>query len=142
MKFNLIEHDAVLHLYFFTVQGGMTTVEIAEDVKAVMAYNDAGAIEQLRKEYPAGTVISARVRAKLDVKRIVDALNLPDDFSAVPMPVTLPPSSPPKEKTAKDFVFGMMLVADSFVSDADDREALKRIISKIDYGNEASTEAP
>ena len=140
-KLNLKNERGDLKVYVYTVQLGATMVEVAEDVKAVMAYDDPGALDLLRKDYVAGTQISVRQRAKVEVRLILEKVHLP---AAVPPLVLVAPAEitePPKEKTAKDFVYGMMLLAEEFVENPRDKAALKRIISKIEYGNEAISTA-
>src|SRR3990167_200412 len=122
-----------LKIYFFTVQGGPVMVEFPEDFKAVMAYNDKGAVDMIRKDYPAGVIITARKRGEVPIKRVIDAVNLqptvPQDLK---IHVTPPP---PREKTVQDFVYGMMLISDKFIINKRDQASLKRIMEKIMKGN-------
>ena len=128
-KMNIEKNSNTLKVYMFTVQGGPVAVHLAEDFKAIMAYTDEEAINMVRKDYPAGIVITIKERARVEVKKIVDAINLqplsPQDLKIV---VTPPPT---REKTMQDFVYGMMLVADKFVTNKRDQASLKRIINKI-----------
>lgn len=128
-KMEINKNAEELKVYMFTVQGGPVTLEVAEDFKAVMAYNDLDAINMVRKDYPAGVVISMKERARVEVRKIIDAVNLqptvPQDLGAT----IAPPAS--KEKTAQDFVYGMMLVVDKYVVSKREQATMKRILSKI-----------
>lgn len=136
-----------LKLFVFTVQGGPMLIEIAEDLKIVMALDEQAAFNMVRRDYPLGSIISVKKRGQLELKKIADALlgmnvNVPtsvevdDRKTTITGPLgTLPseavqlPSTP--EKTVQDFIYGMMLIADKFVEDKRDRASLKRIINKI-----------
>ena len=138
-KINIEKDSNALKVYMFTVQGGPVAVHLAEDFKVIMAYTDEEAINMVRKDYPAGIVITIKERARVEVKKIVDAINLqplaPQDLKVV---VTPPPA---REKTMQDFVYGMMLVADKFVENERDRASLKRIIGKIKIDEDKTTPA-
>ena len=127
-----------LKLYFATVQGGAQSIEVAEDVKAVMAYDDNTALELIRKDYPAGVAITVRKRAIMHVSEILGKVKVPehpvDATSILPALLEVPP---PKKKTVKDFVYGMMLLAEEYVTNPRDKASIKRIISKLEYGDEA-----
>ena len=130
-----------LKIYFATVQGGAQSIEVAEDVKAVMAYDDNGALELIRKDYPAGVSITVRKRAQVDVSQIIGKVRLPevpvDASSILPALLDVPPPPPPRKKTVKDFVYGMMLLSEEYVTNPRDKATIKRIISKLEYGDEA-----
>ena len=117
-----------LKLYMFTVQGGPIKIDLPEDFKAVMAYNDTDALNMVRKDYPAGLQLFVKKRAQVEVKKIVDVVNLQTTPQDLKIYVTPPV---PREKTMQDFVYGMMLIADKFVTDKRDQASLKRIINKI-----------
>ncbi len=132
---NIEQDNQELKLYFFTVQGGTVQLNppVPEDFKAVMAYNDQGAIEMVRKDYPAGFSIVVNKRAQVEVKKIVDVVNIqPSAVAITPQNVQImvtPPEA--REKNAQDFICGMMLVADKFVENKRDQTSLKRIINKV-----------
>jgi len=128
-----MEKDSVgLQLYMFTVQQGGIAVEVAEDFKAIMAYSDIEAFDKVRKDYAVGQQISIRQRAKVLVRKIVDSVNIETstswDFRDFKINVE---ATPLKEKTAQDFICGLMLIADKFVIDKRDQASIKRIINKI-----------
>ena len=126
---NIEKEAQELKLYLFTVQGGPIKIDLPEDFKAVMAYNDNDALNMVRKDYPVGLPLFVKKRAQVEVRKIIDVVNLQP---AVPQDLKIyvtPPVS--REKTVQDFIHGMMLISDKFVSDKRDRTALKRIIKKI-----------
>ena len=126
-KFNIEQNNEELKVYMYTIQGGPVQVEFPEDFKAVLAYNDQGAIEQIRKDYPVSTVIHVKKRAQVEVNKILNAVNLP-----LSKPVEIISLAPPtKEKTIKDFIYGLMLISDKYVENKRDQASLKRIINKI-----------
>ena len=126
-KFNIEQNNEELKVYMFTIQGGPVQMEFPEDFKAVLAYNDQGAIEQVRKDYPISTVIHVKKRAQVEVNKILNAINLP-----LSKPIEIVSLAPPtKEKTIKDFIYGLMLISDKYVENKRDQASLKRIIAKI-----------
>lgn len=128
-KFNIEKDAQELKIFMFTIQSGPIKIDLPEDFKAIMAYNDGDAMNQVLKEYPPGLQLFIRKKAQVEVRKIVDAVNL---LPTTPQNVQLtvaPPES--KEKTAQQFVRGLMLVADKFVTNARDRASLKRILGKI-----------
>lgn len=128
-KFNIQLLNEELKIYMFTVQGGVVQMSVPEDFKAVLAYNDKGAIEMIRKDYPAGVPITVNKRAEVPVRKIVDAVNLqPTVPTNIAMDVP-PPST--KEKTSAEFVYSLMLVVDKFVELPRDKATMKRILNKI-----------
>ena len=50
-KLELEKENEELKIYMFTVQKGALNVEVEEDFKVVMAYNDNGAAVQVLKDY-------------------------------------------------------------------------------------------
>ena len=129
-KFNIEQNNEKLQVYMFTIQGGPLQIELAEDFKAVLAYNDQGAIDQIRKDYPTSVTIHLKKRAQVEVKRIMDAVNLPTPV--IPQEIKiLPELKPSKEKNIKDFIYGMLYIADNYVENKRDQASLRRIISKI-----------
>src|SRR3990167_112716 len=110
-KFNIEQNNEELKVYMFTIQGGAVQIEFTEDFKAVLAYNDQGAFEQVRKDYPVTTVIHVKKRAQVEVNKILNAVNLP--LSKPIEIISLP--APTKEKSIKDFIYGMMLISDKYV---------------------------
>ena len=133
-KFNIEQNNEELKVYMFTIQGGPVQIEFPEDFKAVLAYNDQGAFEQVRKDYPVTTVIHVKKRAQVEVNKILNAVNLP--LSKPIEIISLP--APTKEKSIKDFIYGLMLISDKYVENKRDQVSLKRIINKIKI-NEAQT---
>ena len=130
-KFDLTHGNSDLKAYFFTVQDGPLQLEVAEDFKVVIAYNDQGAFEHVRMYYPKGKVISVRKRGEMPIKNIIDHINLwPTRPYARPIEV-INKKEPQKEKSAEQFIQGLMLVADKFVTEKRDQASLKRIIGKI-----------
>lgn len=128
-KLNISIANEELKIYMFTVQGGVVQFAVPEDFKAVLAYNDKGAIEMIRKDYPAGLPISLNKRAEVPIRKIVDAINLQPD---TPMNVLLDTPPPPtKERSSAEFVYGMMLIADKFVENERDKASIKCILGKI-----------
>ena len=126
-KFNIEQNNEELKVYMFTIQGGPVQMEFPEDFKAVLAYNDQGAIEQVRKDYPISTVIHVKKRAQVEVNKILNAINLP-----LSKPIEIVSLAPPmKEKSIKDFVYGMLLISDKYVENKRDQASLKRIVNKI-----------
>lgn len=129
LKFDIQREKQDLKIFFFTVQEGTVSVEFPEDFKVVMAYNDKDAINNIRKDYPIGLVIAARKRGEISVKKIFDSINfnieVPQDMKMLVTP------SMPQKKNVKDFVYGMMLIADKFIINKRDQASLKRIIKKI-----------
>ena len=126
-KFNIEQNNEELKIYMYTIQGGPVQIEFPEDFKAVLAYNDQGAIDQVRKDYPTTTVIHLKKRAQVEVNKILNAINLP-----LSKPIEIVSLAPPtKEKTIKDFIYGLMLISDKYVENKRDQASLKRIIAKI-----------
>ena len=130
-KFNIEQNNEELKVYMFTIQGGPVQVEFPEDFKAVLAYNDQGALEQVRKDYPASTVINIKKRAQVEVNKILNAVNLP--LSKPVEIISLP--APAKEKSIKDFIYGLMLISNEYITIKRDKIALDKIISRIQYAN-------
>ena len=130
IKFNINQNNEELKVYMFTIQGGPLQVELAEDFKAVLAYNDQGAIDQVRKDYPMNVTIHLKKRAQVDVKKIMDAVNMPAPVMPQEIKI-LPEPKVSKEKTVKDFVYGMLMIADRYVESPRDQASLRRIINKI-----------
>jgi len=126
-KMNLQKDIEELKLYMFTVQSGPIKIDLPEDFKAIMAYNDAEALNIIRKDYAINHQLFIKKRAQVEVKKIIDVVNLqiPQDFKIQ----VVPPE--PREKTATDFIYNMMFIADKFVTNKRDQASLKRIISKI-----------
>lgn len=133
-KFNINQDNQELKVYMYTIQGGPIQIELAEDFKAVLAYNDQGAIEQVRKDYPMNVTIHLKKRAQVDVKKIMDVINLPTPVMPQEIKI-LPETKPTKEKTVKDFIYGLMLISNEYISLEKDRIALEKIIKRIKYAN-------
>lgn len=125
-KMNLEKDSQELKLYVFTVQNGPVQIELPEEVKAIMAYNDFEAVNMVRKDYPVGLIILVRKRAQVEIKKIISAINI-----GFPQTIQIKTESALPEKTAQNFIHGLMLVADKFVENKRDQASLKRIIGKI-----------
>ena len=137
-KFNIEQNNEDLKVYMVTVQGGPMQIDVAEDFKAVLAYNDQGAFDQARKDYPAGTLIHIKKRGQIEVKKIIEVINTP--VSVPPQEIKiLPAPEPTKEKSVKDFIYGILLISDKYIENERDRASLKRIIKKIKIINEDKT---
>ena len=105
-------------------------ITMAEDFKAILSYTDEEAVNMVRKDYPTGRIINVNKRGQLEVKRIIDILNIPESNPVQHLELQVAPSLP-KEQTIKDFVLGLMLLSDKFVENPRDRSSIKRILSKI-----------
>lgn len=128
-KFNIEKDQQELKIFMFSIQSGPIKIDLPEDFKAIMAYNDGDAMNQILKEYPPGVQLFVKKKAQVEVRKIVDAVNLlPTTPQNVQLTVT-PPES--KEKTAQQFVQGLMLVTDKFVTNERDKASMKRILKKI-----------
>lgn len=128
-KMNINKEAQELKLYMFTVQGGPIKIDLPEDFKAVMAYNDVDALNMVRKDYSAGLPLFIKKRAQVEVRKIVDVVNFQPTAPQEMKLIVAPPE--PEQNTMQDFVYGMTLVADKYVKNARDRASLKRIIGKI-----------
>ena len=136
---NIEKNSQELKMYIFTVQGGPVAIKLVEDIKSIMAYDDLAAMDMVRKDYPAGSVINVTKRAEVSIKKILDIVNgqsLPSQELKIETPV--------QDKTPQSFIHGLMLVADKFVIDKRDKTSLKRIISKIheNQGNPTTVKNP
>lgn len=121
-----------LKIYFFTVQKGLVSVDLEEDVKVIIAYSELDAFNKIRQDYLMGEFIHIKKRVQVVVKNLMSAINIKDKQEAS-TEVIPPIQTPQKEKTAREFVYGMMLIADTFVTNKRDQTLLKRIIKKINY---------
>lgn len=126
-KLDLQKDGILLNLFMYTVQNSQIPQQ--EDFKAVMAYTQEEAIDTVRRDYVLGVVIAFTLRAQVSVKSILDIVNIDQTIASVQAPIV--PPVPAKEKTEKDFVYGMMLVSDKFIKDEVDKEVVKKILSKI-----------
>jgi hypothetical protein len=138
-KFDLIKDGKDLKLFFFTVQFGQVHVNITEDFQATFAYDKDSALQELKKNYQAGIPLIIKERASVPVQKIVSVLNAPNAPIVIPATTIESPKldihvepMPTKEKTAQDFVWGMMLIADQYVLDEQDKKTIKDILKKIE----------
>lgn len=127
-KLNIEKDKEGLKIYMFTVQGGPIQVDVAEDFKAVLAYNDQGAVEMVRKDYPAGIAFHLKKRAEVPIKRIIDAVDLGEMVKPIEF---ILPEPVPTEQSKASFIYSLMLVADKYVENERDRASLKRILNKV-----------
>lgn len=141
IKFNINQDNQELKVYMFTIQGGPLQIEVAEDFKAVLAYNDQGAIDQVRKDYPIDVTIHLKKRASVEVKKIMDVVNFAVPVIQKEKGIKILDTStlPSKEKTVKDFIYGMLLISDKYVENKRDQVSLKRIINKIKINEAQAT---
>ena len=130
---NIEKDSQKLNIYMFTIQRGPIQINLAEDFKAIMAYNDVDALNMIRKDYLAGAQIFIKKRAQVEVKKIIDVIGMPQELKVHVV------SPPIKKKTNRDFVNGMMLIADKFVKNKSDQASLKRIVNKIKIREDRST---
>ena len=131
-KMSIMNGTDELKVYMFSVEKGGSIFDRKEDFKMILAYTDSDAVASLLKDY-VDIPVFVKKKAQLEVKKIVDKIDIelliPKQESKIdfvpPIPV------PTKEKTEKEFVQGIMLVADKFITDKRDRSTLKRIVKKI-----------
>ena len=136
IKYDLMQNGQALNAFLFTVQDGPVSVEVKEDMQVILAYDDEGAMNELRKAYlhlGPGKQLSVRKRGQIPVENIVKALNIPVNGTAtVPQQVAVEQQPrPTKEHTEREFVYGMMFVADRYVENTRDKASIKRIMGKI-----------
>ena len=136
-KMNIEKNSQVLKLYMFTIQTGLLQIEVPESFKAVLAYNDTDAVNMVRKDYTETDIISIKKRAQVEVTKIIDIVDV-ELFSPKELKVRVPITNQ-KDTTAQEFIYGMMLVADTFIKNKQDRIVLKQIINKLKrYENKRS----
>jgi len=133
VKMNIEKNANELKLYIFTVQTGGLVMNVPEDCKAIMAYTDDDAFQNVRREYPVWVNLSVRQRAKLSVRKLFDTVNINPVTQDLKAEVEAPVS---KEKTIREFVAGMLYIADRFVESPRDKAVLRRIIGKIKLSHE------
>lgn len=132
-KMEITKESADLKLFLFTVRRGgfIIDIEIPEDFKAIMAYSDKEAVEMVRHDYPAGLTLKVKQRGQISVKKIVDAVSIPVTGQPIQQVKVTTPSLPPVERSKQDFIYGMMYVADKFITNKRDQATLKRIIERL-----------
>lgn len=118
-----------LKLYMFTVQRGPIKIDLPEDFRAVMAYNNVDALNMVRNDYTKDQQLFIKKRAQVEVQKIIDVVNpqIPKDLQVM----SPKQKKKTKAKTKQDFINGMMLIADRFVTNKRDQTSLKRILNKI-----------
>ena len=129
-KFNL-EEDAKLplRLFFFAVQRGPTFFNVLMEFRVSIAYTEDRAKQAISETYPKGQMISITSRGGLNVKDLLGVLNFGDN-----LPQALKVENEPKQDvqpTEQQFVFNMLLIADRFIEDTEDKETIKKILGKI-----------
>lgn len=128
-KFNLEKDSKKLKLFMFTIQKGLVQINTAESFRAVMAYDDESAVNLIRKEHLGTPQIFLNKRAEVEVGKIIDAVQFD---KIVPQTVNLIESPQPiKEKTVEDFIAGLMLMGEKYITNKRDLVSLKRILSKV-----------
>jgi len=117
--------DDPLRVFIFTVQEGPLMVNVKEDLQAILAHTEQIAAEVARAKYPMGKTISLRKRAEFPVEKLLKVIK--------PELPKFIPSKKVESKTVKkkEFINGLMLVADKFVKDKRDQASLKKIINKV-----------
>jgi len=123
-KFNLVDKNNDLKVFFFTVQKGNVLINIKEDPHIIMAYNKEDAFNEVRKMYFNDEKISITERSFLEVKKLVGVLNLPGKEKVVAKEKT-------NKKTEQDFIYGMMLIMDQFIKNKKDKVTVLKILNKI-----------
>lgn len=136
-KLKTNKNNEELKIYMYVVQGGPIKIDIPEDFKAVMAYNDNDAINMVRKDYPAGLPIFIKKKAQVDISKVLDAVDL-QATAAQDLKIHVTPPEP-RQKSVRDFVYGMMLVADKYITNKRDQSSMKRILKKINLIDEDKT---
>lgn len=133
-KFKLVDQEKDLKLYMFTAQRGPhISIPLNEKFHMIMAYSKDDALNEVKKFYPPGITMFME-RYNIDIKKIIDTLNLDKPQEIVVE--TVPP--PTREKTIRDYIYGMMLLADEYIKDVTDRKVVKDIIKKIKIDDPAS----
>ena len=130
----------------FTIQGGSVQIDVPEDFKVVMAYNDTDAINEVRKDYPMGVVLSIKQRANVEIKKIIDVVG---GNALVPL-ISITQNEidffadPPEtaDRNVEKFLYALTLVSDNYIVDKRDRASLKRIINKIKPHESIATPEP
>lgn len=134
-KFDLNSQNNDLKLYAFTVQKGPhITIIPNEDFCLIIAYNHPDAINEVKKLYPGIPALVMNKRLEMNVKKIVDNLNLE---GMVPKEIhveTAPEPTP--EKKVENFLYNLMLLGDEFIKNEKDKSTLKSIIKRIKKVNE------
>src|SRR3990167_6266978 len=65
-----------LKLFCFTVQRGQMLVEVDEDIKLSLNYTPQQAFHHVRTLYPDGQVITIRERSNVNIKDILDLVQV------------------------------------------------------------------
>jgi hypothetical protein len=125
-KLELIKNGLPLRTFIFTIQTGPVHIQVPEDCKPVLAYDEAEAFDKIKVLY-AGRSVAYRSHGGVTVQGMLDKISLP----TAPAPTV----NFVIDKTKEQFVNELMLVVDKYVDNARDQASLKRILTKIkNYG--------
>ena len=133
-KLNL-KIDEVLELKIYFMIARQQDIKIPnEKVVASLAYNLEGALEKAREE--AKGLNLAYHGQNIPVKDLIEKIYLEGVIS----PITTEPSSEitKPDMTKQQFLFNLLLVADTFVADKEEKDELKRLLSKIKINEKES----
>jgi hypothetical protein len=103
----------------------------SQQINFILSYNDMDAINELVKLYPPGVLMNTLINKNIEVKKIINVLSIE---KTEPLLLTQQPpivEQEPIKKTKEQFLYGLMLVKDDFVSDENDKILLENIIKKI-----------
>lgn len=140
-KYNLQQNGKDLKVYVHVVQPGEILKTMLEEIRMTLAYDDASALNMIRTDYanvPQQYIIGKR--AELPLKQILDMVDIgiADHQSHALNPVIEQQPAVIKEKKVEDFINGMNLLCDMYVTEEADRETIKNILKKINiHGKES-----
>ena len=135
-KFNIEKDQQELKLFMFCIQSGPVKIDLPEDFKAIIAYTDIDAMNQVLKEYPIGVQLFIKKKAEVEIRKIVNMVYLETSQN---VPVTIASPTPETEMTRESFTYGLMLVADRFVTNERDKASIKRILKKVNLHEDQTT---
>lgn len=140
----LLERKVMLKLLFYIVKQApnLPTPIMPGEFHVAVAFDDMEAMQTIKVLYPT-TDINAQKLGEVNVAEVLNKIEMaardrqgtqqqpaPANVG-VPAEVIAPPKTVGKKKNKEEFIQGLMLVADVFVTDKKDQEALKKIISRI-----------
>jgi hypothetical protein len=135
-KFNLQHQPGPLQVFIFTIQRSPVAIILNEDIQTILANDEVSARQQVLKNYVQGQVVNIRKRAVFPIDKLLQAVNV------APPTVTVPPLQTQKEIKEMEFITGMLLIVDKFVTEKRDQTAIKRIINKVKMKYESSSTEP
>lgn len=139
-KFNLQDQGRPLQVFIFTIQKGPVAMELDEDMQTILAHDEPSAMQQVLRNYVQGQVVNIRKRAVFPVDKLLQAVNL--DITVTPPTITALPLHTPKEIRELEFINGMLLITDKFVTEKRDQTSIKRIIKKVQAKYEPAKTIP